>query len=90
MRFEWDPDKAALNRRKHGVTFEEAVSIFGDSLAVTFSDPGHSSGEWRFLTFGLSAGGRLLVVSHIERQKRARIISAREATRRERTIYEEG
>lgn len=90
MRFEWDPDKAAWNLRKHGVSFEEAVSVFGDSLAVTFNDPDHSFGEPRFLTYGLSSEGRLLVVSHTERQTRARLISARSATRHERVIYEEG
>ena len=57
MKLEWDPDKAAWNVGKHWVTFEEAASVFGDSLAVTYSDPGHSAGEWRFLTFGLSSEG---------------------------------
>jgi len=90
MRFEWDPDKAAWNLRKHGVSFEEAVSVFGDALAVTFDDPDHSFGESRYLTFGLSSEGRLLVVSHTEPVQWIRLISARSATRRERTIYEEG
>ncbi len=90
MRFEWDPDKAARNLRKHGVSFEEAASVFGDSLAITFDDPDHSIGESRSLTFGTSSEGRLLVVSHIESRTKARIISARSAMRHERKIYEEG
>ena len=63
MRFEWDPKKAAENLRKHRVSFEEASTVFGDSLAITFPDPDHSRGESRFLTFGLSHEGRLLAVS---------------------------
>jgi len=89
MEFEWDPNKAALNPRKHGITFEEASSVFGDSLAFTFQDPSHSAGEYRFLAFGLSARGFLLTVSFADRGKRVRIISARRATRAERKIYEE-
>ncbi|HUL57124.1 MAG TPA: BrnT family toxin [Usitatibacter sp.] len=90
MQFAWDPKKAASNLRDHKVTFEEASSVFGDSLAITFDDPDHSEGESRFLTFGLSEQGRLLVVSHMERRGVVRIISARRATRAERRIYEEG
>jgi uncharacterized protein len=90
VRFEWDPEKSSENLGKHRVSFEEAVSVFGDSLAVTFDDPDHSSGESRFLTYGLSSEGRLLVVSHTERKERVRLISARPVTRRERAIYEEG
>lgn len=90
MQFAWDPKKAASNLRDHKVTFEEASSIFGDSLAITFDDPDHSVGESRILTFGLSEQGRLLVVSHTERRGVVRIISARRATRAERRIYEEG
>ena len=90
MEFAWDPKKSASNLRDHKVTFEEASSIFGDSLAITFDDPDHSQGESRFLTFGLSEQGRLLVVSHTERRGVVRIISARRATRAERRIYEEG
>jgi hypothetical protein len=90
MQFAWDPKKATSNLRDHKVTFEEASSIFGDSLAVTFDDPDHSEGERRLLTFGLSERGRLLVVSHTERRGVVRIISARRATRAERRIYEEG
>ncbi len=90
MQFAWDPKKAASNPRDHKVTFEEASSVFGDSLAVTFDDPDHSEGESRLLTFGLSEQGRLLVVSHTERRGVVRIISARRASRAERNIYEEG
>ena len=90
MQFAWDPKKAASNLRDHKVTFEEASSVFGDSLAITFDDPDHSEGESRLLTFGLSEQGRLLVVSHTERRGVVRIISARRATRAERRIYEAG
>ena len=90
MQFAWDPKKAASNLRDHRVTFEEASSMFGDSLAITFDDPDHSEGESRLLTFGLSKQRRILVVSHMERRGVVRIISARRATRAERHIYEEG
>jgi uncharacterized DUF497 family protein len=75
---------------RHGVSFHEAATIFGDSLAITFSDPDHSVGEERLLTFGTSLKGRLLAVIHTARGSSVRIISARRATRRERKIYEEG
>lgn len=88
MDFEWDPDKAASNLTKHGVAFAEAATVFGDPLAITFFDPDHSDDEDRFVTFGHSNQGRLLVVSHTDRDNRTRIISARVATRRERKIYE--
>lgn len=90
MEFEWDPDRAARNLAKHGVAFAEAGTVFGDPLAITFFDPAHSDDEVRYLTFGHSTEGRLLVVSHTDRGNRNRIISARVATRRERKIYEEG
>ena len=89
MRFEWDARKAALNFAKHGVTFKEATTAFRDPLSATAHDPDHSAGENRFVSFGLSAKGRLLVVSHTERGETIRIISARLATRQERRIYEE-
>ncbi|HEX5413408.1 MAG TPA: BrnT family toxin [Terriglobia bacterium] len=88
MHFEWDSGKAAKNLRKHRVSFEEASTIFYDSLALTGSDPDHSEGEGRSITFGLSSTGRLLVV-HAERGEAVRMISARLATRGERQIYEE-
>ena len=90
QRFEWDGSKAALNARKHGVSFEEAASVFNDPLAYTFHDPDHSVGEVRLLTFGHSHVGRVLAVVHAERGGTIRIISARSATRHERGIYEQG
>jgi hypothetical protein len=90
MEFEWDDNKAATNLRRHGVSFEEASWVFGDPLAITFQDPAHSAGEHRFLAFGVSRTGLLLVVSFADRGKRTRLISARQATRAEGKIYEEG
>ena len=90
MNFEWDPKKATANIKKHGVTFQEAASIFGDPLAITFDDPDHSMSENRYITFGLSLQKRLIVVSHTERGNRTRIINARLMDRKERRIYEEG
>ena len=88
MEFEWDPEKAAANVKKHGVEFAEAMTIFGDPLELTIPDPDHSEDERRFLSIGLSAGGRLLVVAYTERAGRTRIINAREASSKERTNYE--
>ena len=90
MRFEWDSKKADANLRKHGVSFEEATTVLRDDLAVTGHDPDHSLDENRFVTFGISTQGRVLVVAHTERRGVIRIISARPATRPERKIYEEG
>ncbi len=90
MRFEWDPRKAATNFKKHGVAFQEAATVFGDPLAITFQDPDHSEDEERQMTFGLSLQGRLIVVSHTGRRDRTRIISARLMERKERVIYEKG
>ncbi len=90
MEFEWEPEKAARNLAKHGVSFHEAGTVFGDPLAITFSDPDHSEEEDRFLTFGHSSERQLLVVSHTDRGEFTRIISARRATRKERKLYEEG
>lgn len=89
MNFEWDPVKARGNRRKHRVTFQEAASVFGDPLAITFPDPDHSLSEQRFVTVGISGAGRVLVVAHSDRGENIRIISARETTRGERNQYEE-
>lgn len=88
MEFEWDASKATTNLAKHGVSFPEAMSVFGDPLEVTIPDPVHSSDEARFLSIGLSEGGRLLVVAYTERDGRIRIISAREAAPKERRHYE--
>lgn len=89
MNFEWDPAKARRNRRKHRVAFEEAATVFGDPLALTYSDPDHSVSEMRFITVGVSSAGRVLVVAHMDRNENFRIISAREAMSRERNEYEE-
>jgi uncharacterized protein len=90
VEFEWDPPKAAGNVRKHGVTFDEAATVFLDELAVSGSDPDHSVSESRYITFGMSSLGRLLAVSHTYRPGGIRIISARRVVRAERKIYEEG
>jgi uncharacterized DUF497 family protein len=90
MVFEWNEDKANANVRKHGVTFHEAATVFGDPLAVTFADPDHSVREQRYLTFGVSRFHRCFVVSHADSGQRVRIISARLMTRSEERIYEEG
>lgn len=90
MDFEWDEDKARANEAKHGVSFPEAASVFADPLAVTFDDPRHSADEDRYLTIGLSAAGRVLIVSHTDRGTATRVISARVASRGEREGYEDG
>jgi uncharacterized protein len=88
LRFEWDYRKADSNLKKHGVSFQEATSVFADTLSITIPDPDHSSSEARFLDLGLSHRGRLLVVSYTERGEMVRIISARCAGRSERREYE--
>ena len=90
MQFEWDPQKAALNVQTHGVSFEDAASVFGDPLAATIPDREHSTEETRFITMGVTSSQRLLVVVHTDRAGRIRIISARSATRAEKKKYEEG
>ena len=90
MQYEWDSPKAALNLRKHGVSFDEAATVFLDQLAVSGADPDHSLGESRYVTFGMSSLGKLLAVSHTYRPGGVRIISARRVTRFERNMYEEG
>lgn len=89
MEFEWDPQKAAKNLRKHEVPLTKAASMFDDPLSVTVSDPDHSTEEDRFIIVGQSCRHRLLMVSFAERGDRIRIISARELTRAERRAYEE-
>ena len=86
MQFEWDGNEGAANLRKHGVSFEEASTVFGDPLTITFPDPAHSAAEQRYLAFGVSLRGILLVVSFAHRGKRTRLISARQATQTERKI----
>ena len=88
MEFEWDNQKAVSNLKKHGVSFSEAASVFGDPLALTFDDPDHSIGEYRLLTFGVTRTGKLVIVSHTERKGLMRIISARIMQKHERDIYE--
>lgn len=88
MKFEWDPVKAQSNSDKHGVSFTEAMTVFGDPLEMTIPDPDHAEGETRFLSLGQSERSRLLVVSYTEREGRIRLISAREAEPRERKAYE--
>ncbi len=90
MEFEWDDDKAASIEGKHGVAFPEAQTVFADPRALTGYDPDHSDEEDRYITMGTSLEGRLLVISHTDRDNRVRIISAREASRRERRDYEDG
>jgi len=90
VKFEWDREKAAANLRKHGVSFEEATTVFGDPLARTYEDPDASGAEARELTFGATRLGRAVVVAHCARGDRVRVISAREMTRREKRDYEEG
>lgn len=89
MNFEWDPAKARRNRRKHRVSFQEAATVFGDPLAMTFLDPDHSASEQRFITVGVSSTNRILIVAHTDRGENVRIISARRATQTERKYYEE-
>ncbi len=89
MEFEWDPQKAARNLRKHKVPFTEAATVFDDPLSVTVVDPDHSTEEDRLIIVGQSYRRRLLIVSFAERGDRIRIISAREVTRTERKAYED-
>ncbi len=90
LEFSWDSEKAVANLEKHRVSFEEASTAFGDPLSITVRDPDHSEEEARFVMVGQSFRGRLLVVVHSAREGSIRIISAREATRRERRDYEQG
>ena len=90
MKIEWDPRKAKLNLKKHGVAFEEAATALSDPMALTGADPDHSDYEDRYITFGVSARNRLLVVSHTEEGETIRLISARRARKGERNLYEEG
>jgi len=90
LHFDWDSQKAAANRRKHGISFEEAATVFGDDRALLIADPEHSETEERFILLGLSAALRILVVVHSYREDQAviRLISARRATRNEQRQYE--
>jgi uncharacterized DUF497 family protein len=90
VRFEWNALKATANLRKHGISFDEAASVFFDPLSATGDDPDHSLDERRFVIFGMSSSGRLLAVAHAQHDDAIRIITARPATRAERKLYEEG
>jgi uncharacterized DUF497 family protein len=90
MKIEWDPKKAKLNLRKHRVSFEEAATALSDPMAATGTDPDHSITEERYVTFGVSERGQLLVVAHTDEEETVRIISARIASKGERKLYEEG
>lgn len=89
MYFQWDAAKSKRNEDMHGITFDEATTVFGDPLALTFDDIEHSTNEQRYLTFGISTEGRPLVVAHTARGDNIRIISARPMTPRERRDYEQ-
>ena len=89
MEFEWDAEKDQQNQGKHGVSFEEASTAFGDPFALTIGDPDHSWEEQRFLTTGYTNGQRLVIASHVDREERIRLISARDVTAAERRNYEE-
>jgi uncharacterized protein len=89
LEFEWDLAKAELNLKEHGISFDEATTVFRDTLSITISDPDHSDYEDRFIDIGMSHRMQLLVVSYTERKNKIRIISARRATRAERKNYEE-
>jgi len=88
MDFEWNHQKAEINSQKHGVTFDEASTVFGDTLSVTFPDVEHSIQEERYLIIGLSSKNIILIISHVYRDESIRIISARQATKREQKFYE--
>ena len=89
MEFDWDDGKAQVNLAKHGVSFQEAASVFDDPLSITFPDPGHSLEEDRSVIIGHSERGRLLFISHVDRENQTHLISARGATRQEKRTYEE-
>ncbi|MBU3915115.1 BrnT family toxin [bacterium] len=90
MEFEWDPQKAESNLAKHGISFHEAGTVLSDPLALTFEDPDFLSGEYRYITFGLSRLNNYILISHTDRDDKIRIISARRMTKQERKLYEEG
>ena len=90
MKIEWDPKKAKSNLRKHRLSFEEAATALSDPIAATGVDPDHSITEERYVTFGVSEKGRLLVVAHTDEEETIRIIGARIASKGERELYEEG
>lgn len=92
LKFEWDENKNDVNKKKHGLSFETAQEVFYDEAAVLFDDPDHSIGEERFLIIGMLKSSKICIVSHCYRDSDSviRLISAREATKNERKIYQEG
>ena len=88
LQFEWDSKKAQNNIKKHGISFDEACTAFKDPLSKTILDPLHSDSEERYILMGLSFRGQLLIISHTEKKSNIRIISARNATKKERKYYE--
>jgi uncharacterized protein len=90
MEFDWDSKKAAANLKKHGLSFQEAATMFGDPMAYMVADPNHSEDEDRYVSIGYTETGRLVVVSHTEHEGVTRIISPRKANRKERKSHEEG
>jgi len=90
MKFEWDKNKAVFNISKHGVSFDEAKTVFNDPLYVDFFDPDHSHNEYRYIIIDQSLNNRLLLVAYTEKENTIRLINARELTQRERKDYEEG
>jgi len=87
--FEWDQNKSDKNEKKHGITFEEAKTVFNDRYAITIDDPDHSDDEYRYIDIGFSSEGRILVVWYTEKNENIRIIGTRKAIRTERKAYEE-
>ena len=89
LKFEWNPNKAQKNIEKHGVSFDEAATVFSDPLSTTYDDPDHSFSENRYIIIGMSYREKLLFVSHVEKDDIIRIVSARQLTRKERKQYEQ-
>lgn len=89
LEFEWDENKATANYQKHGISFDEAKTVFNDPFSITIADPEHSLDEDRYIDIGLSARGRILVIVYTERKSKIRIISCRQATAREQSTYEQ-
>ncbi len=90
MEFEWNPQKADINKSKHGVSFDEASTVFADVLSITYPDLDHSEQEERYIIIGASNKNRVLIIAHVYRNDTIRIISARPATKREQAFYESG
>ena len=89
VEFEWDPEKDRINQEKHGISFAEAMTVFGDPLARTVPDPRHSIHEYRYLTTGYTSSQRLVIVAHTDRGERTRLVTARDVKPKERRFYEQ-